>query len=244
MPTVNALTSGNITNATVNKQTWGGVIYNVKAYGALGDGTTDNPTAIQSTIDIVILAGAQDVYFPAGSYIASGLTNTDLVNFVGDGANFIDDTYYIFPYGTQAKSQKLGHGQNSGNVFISTNGTKKQIGVDHTVLMQTTGVATTQDGIDYDKLWGFNTLISKWIDTPDSYVVGIESSIANETTNEAGVIGVLSSYVGMNNGGTSAFESTGNTPGWLYGLKIDGIKTTGTGITLYDAVSSSGGMNA
>lgn len=85
MPSVAELMSQNITNATVNSQTWGGILYNVKAYGAKGVGT-DETAAIQATIDAAVTAGAKSVFFPKGNYVATSLTNTGLVIFIGDNA--------------------------------------------------------------------------------------------------------------------------------------------------------------
>jgi len=59
--------------------------YNVKDYGALGDGTTDDTEAIQETINTVFANGGGVVYFPIGIYIIGGalLNNvgTDLVDY-------------------------------------------------------------------------------------------------------------------------------------------------------------------
>jgi len=66
----------------------GGAVFNVKAYGATGDGTTPDTAAIQSAINAAVSAGGGVVYFPAGSYLLNGtLTNTkaDTVSLVGTG---------------------------------------------------------------------------------------------------------------------------------------------------------------
>lgn len=46
----------------------GEIVFDVKAYGAVGDGTTDDTTAIQNTIDACHTAGGGTVYFPAATY--------------------------------------------------------------------------------------------------------------------------------------------------------------------------------
>src|SRR3972149_4011481 len=42
---------------------------NVKSYGAVGDGVTDDTAAIQAAIDAVTTAGGGTVYVPSGTYI-------------------------------------------------------------------------------------------------------------------------------------------------------------------------------
>lgn len=71
MPKVAELMSSNIANTITNVQTWGGIIYNVKAYGAKGDGVTDDTEAIQSAIDAVMANGGGTVFLPAGTYLIS-----------------------------------------------------------------------------------------------------------------------------------------------------------------------------
>lgn len=49
--------------------------YNVIAYGAVGDGSTDDTSAVQSALDACKAAGGGVVYFPAGNYkVTSTLT--------------------------------------------------------------------------------------------------------------------------------------------------------------------------
>lgn len=46
----------------------GSAIYDVKAYGAVGDGTTNDITAIQNAVNAANTAGGGHVYFPPGTY--------------------------------------------------------------------------------------------------------------------------------------------------------------------------------
>lgn len=64
----------------------GGQVYNVKAYGATGDGSTDDTAAVSATISAVGSNGGV-VYFPCGAYkLASGITVSKTgINFVGSG---------------------------------------------------------------------------------------------------------------------------------------------------------------
>jgi hypothetical protein len=68
-------------------------IYDVKTYGATGNGSTDDTVAIQSAITACQNAGGGTVYFPAGTYIVSPpttaavftITTTGNIAFRGNG---------------------------------------------------------------------------------------------------------------------------------------------------------------
>lgn len=57
-----------ITGTKINFLPW----FNVKDYGAKGDGVTNDQTAIQAAIQAAFDAGGGNVYFPNGIYIVSG----------------------------------------------------------------------------------------------------------------------------------------------------------------------------
>jgi hypothetical protein len=74
-PTFRALTSADISTKQVN----------VRDYGATGNGSTDDTTAINAAIAACPVGG--QVIFPAGTYLtASGLTITKAVSLIGQGA--------------------------------------------------------------------------------------------------------------------------------------------------------------
>jgi len=60
-------------------------IFNVKDYGAIGNGTTDDTAAIQSAENAVFAAGGGKLHFPAGTYSvnATGISKLSNVDWVG-----------------------------------------------------------------------------------------------------------------------------------------------------------------
>lgn len=73
---INVALPGAVATATANKVDKNVIVYNVKDYGAVGNGTTDDTTAIQSALNALPATGGT-VYFPGGTYlIGSGLTSS------------------------------------------------------------------------------------------------------------------------------------------------------------------------
>jgi hypothetical protein len=86
--TVAELLSQNISNAASIIKTWSALVYNVKAYGAKGDGITNDALAIQAAINAASAAGGGTVFFPAGTYlIASQLNVPSFVVLEGASSN-------------------------------------------------------------------------------------------------------------------------------------------------------------
>jgi polygalacturonase len=62
-------------------------VFNVKSYGAKGDGTTNDTTAIQAALDAANSAGGGEVRLPSGTYkITTALVPYSKVAIVGAGA--------------------------------------------------------------------------------------------------------------------------------------------------------------
>lgn len=83
------LVSGVLNSSQIpaNAMQRGDIFTNVKdpAYGAKGDGTTVDTTAIQNAINAVATAGGGTVYLPAGTYVCSGLYLASKVTLAGAG---------------------------------------------------------------------------------------------------------------------------------------------------------------
>ena len=86
--------AGHTSGATFTAANWNPAPYisgfgvNVKAFGATGDGATDDTVAIQNAIAAASALGGAKVIFPAGDYRANNLTVPDYVVLEGVGGGF------------------------------------------------------------------------------------------------------------------------------------------------------------
>ena len=65
-------------------------IYNVRDFGAIGDGKTLNTQTIQKAIDECAGAGGGTVYFPSGTYKAGSLyLKSNITLFISTGATLL-----------------------------------------------------------------------------------------------------------------------------------------------------------
>jgi hypothetical protein len=85
------------------KKVWGTIIFNVKdliyAGGAVGDGTTDDTSAVQAAVNDAVANNATLVFFPPGAYNVTNLTNTSTIHFIGDNATFVGYVGNIVQFG-------------------------------------------------------------------------------------------------------------------------------------------------
>jgi hypothetical protein len=87
------------TKAWVESSSFHSGYYNVKSYGAVGDGITDDTAAIQALMNTVVANGGGTIFFPAGVYLIAGpLQETSdrnaqlLLPFVPDGQEIVNLT--------------------------------------------------------------------------------------------------------------------------------------------------------
>ncbi len=82
------------------------MIFNVKDYGAVGDGVTDDTAAIQAAVDAAAAAGGGQVYVPSGTYIVSGGEEAS------DGCIMLKSNVYMYGDGMGETTLKLADGSN------------------------------------------------------------------------------------------------------------------------------------
>jgi hypothetical protein len=72
-----------------------GTTFNVKHYGATGNGSTDDTANVQAALDAAEVAGGA-VFFPAGTYMVTGLTYNSAhpVHIYGESTSIIADAIY------------------------------------------------------------------------------------------------------------------------------------------------------
>ncbi|AUG75220.1 hypothetical protein CFP65_0241 [Kitasatospora sp. MMS16-BH015] len=84
--------------------------FNVKDYGAIGDGTTDDTAAVQRALDAAAAGGGGTVYFPVGQYRVVPGTGTPALALKGNGIKLL---------GAGAKAATLVKGGNGTLLAIS-----------------------------------------------------------------------------------------------------------------------------
>src|SRR5438094_491601 len=65
-------------------------VYNIKSFGAAGDGKTLDTSAINKTIDAAAAAGGGTVYFPAGNYLSVSIRlKSNIALYLDQGATIV-----------------------------------------------------------------------------------------------------------------------------------------------------------
>lgn len=88
MPAANGSTNGYLTSTDWTTFNGSATFVNVKSYGATGDGTTNDTTAIQNAINA---NPGRTIYFPHGTYAVTQVTIPDGCTILGDGQG---NTFY------------------------------------------------------------------------------------------------------------------------------------------------------
>ncbi|MFD7033533.1 glycosyl hydrolase family 28-related protein [Streptomyces sp. NPDC059917] len=96
--------------------------FDVKAYGAIGDGSADDTPAIQSALDAAAAAGGGTVYFPGGKYLVKPTPGQPALAVKGDGIRLA---------GAGAKASTLIKGGDGILLRMSGTGTSGSTGTTH-----------------------------------------------------------------------------------------------------------------
>lgn len=105
------MTSKTFTSGTVIDSAWLNDVdaktyedtVNVKLYGAIGDGVTDDSTAVQNAINSVVKLGGY-VYFPPGQYLFNSQVTIDRT-YAAFGSNFVGERNLILSgYGAEIRT--------------------------------------------------------------------------------------------------------------------------------------------
>ena len=93
----------------------GGAVFNVKAYGAKGDGSTDDTTAINSAIAAVNSAGHGILFFPQGVYVSAACAFTTITVPV-----LIEGTGQSHTWDSTTTGSQINCGSATANLFTLT----------------------------------------------------------------------------------------------------------------------------
>lgn len=80
------------------------MVYNIRNFGAIGDGVANDTAAIQAAIDAAHAAGGGEVYIPAGTYAVTGTGQAS------DGAILLYDNVTVYGDGMGASTVKVKDG--------------------------------------------------------------------------------------------------------------------------------------
>ena len=124
--------------------------YNVKAFGALGDGVTDDSAAIATAIDAIEAGGGDTLYYPdAGPYLQNGITphyTLKRLRVIGNSTTLIctgTDTALTFrPYGSEWAAHNLSAAATIGATEIEVAGHNFTLG-DLIYLQSATAIGET-----------------------------------------------------------------------------------------------------
>ena len=132
------LNTGAAANGWVRQNTLHLQIFNVKTFGAVGNGVTNDTTAIQAAITAAVAAGGGEIYFPPGTYAVQRVPgflgsfeigNQNNLTFRGDGAastlamtgDPATNTWYMFRVFNQSHNITFRNLRFLGTGFVNPN---------------------------------------------------------------------------------------------------------------------------
>ena len=195
-----------------------GTSANILHYGAVGDGTTDDTTAIQAALD----SGALSVYVPSGTYKFTALTmpTTSFFTLYGDGPSSI-----LKQYGTGIAWASIGTATaNYPEGFIRDLGFNGANGTGHTISTQYVGGETLQNLYFTDVPTSYSSI----------YVNGNPSASGNKYSHDVRLLGI---QIYSTNAGASGIQ----LGAYSSDVAISDFIMNGNGVVLYclDFVSGS-----
>jgi len=114
--------------STINSAWAQAPVYNVKKYGAKGNGTTLDTKAIDKAIDAANAAGGGTVYFPAGDYLSVTIhLKSNVALYIDQGATIVaatndDNIKYDMPEkGDNEAYQDYGHSHFHNSLIVGEN---------------------------------------------------------------------------------------------------------------------------
>lgn len=129
---------------------------NVQWFGALGDGSTNDTTAIQAAIDYAYDRGLSTIYFPPGQYQASQIEWRSQMTLLGSGTT--DD-----PHGMGTRLQQIS-GSNVDFIVTDTStgvtGFQHQSMIDNMIIRGNSG-DSSGSGIRFNSRPGENTILRR-----------------------------------------------------------------------------------
>lgn len=175
-------------------------VFNVKDYGAVGDGSTNDTSSIQAAADALRAVGRGTLYFPDGRYVVAGIIT------LGDGRTYNGSGG--LPY--NANFTVKGNGINSSVIIQTSNNASNPtlyINVDNTNV-GSVGVRRARSKCEVFEL-GFRTSSG----TSSNAAIKVLSS-SDGSSETVGPVSIHNIDIGFD-------DFSGTTGGWVYGIRIE-----------------------